>query len=148
MIIIRVKTNEGVTTFPFQQVVIPGTTQKQAYDAEIEAANKAARYIQKTTAAGFIAEVDSIDSKNGKILKKWDHRKHLYGDKYSRRLSYNICSGAYRDTEWAVLGTEEDCNKMAEETNSKVTCWADTTCHIEHVVGPLWQCVYNKPYLD
>lgn len=148
MIILRVKTNDGITTFPFQQIMIPGTTEKQAHDAEIEAANKAAYYVMKTTAAGFIAEADSIDSTSGKILKKWDHQQHLYGDKYSRRLSYHIRGGAYQDTKWAVLGTEEECNRLAEKTNAEATCWASVTCHVEHLVGPLWQCVYCDPYKD
>jgi hypothetical protein len=148
MIILKAKTNDGVTTFPFHQVLIPGTTPQQARDAELEAANKAAYYVMKTSAAGFIAEAESVDSASGKILKKWDHRQHLYGDKYSRRLSYHIRGGAYQDTEWAVLGTEEECLRMAEETNAKATCWASVSAHVEHIVGPLWQTVFTDPYKD
>ena len=148
MIILRTKTNDGVKTFLFHQVLIPGTTPQQAHDAELEAANKAAYYVMKTSAAGFIAEAESVDSTSGKILKKWDHRQHLYGDKYSRRLSYHIRGGAYQDTKWAVLGTEEECLRMAEETNAKATCWASVSAHVEHIVGPLWQTVFTDPYKD
>lgn len=147
MIILRVKTNDGITTFPFQQIMIPGTTEKQARAAELETANKAAHYIQKTTAAGFIAEAESADSTSGKILKQWDNC-WKYGNKISRRLSYHIRSGAYQDTEWAVLGTEEECCRMAEETNAKATCWASVSAHVEHIVGPLWQTVFTDPYKD
>lgn len=147
MIILRVKTNDGITTFPFQQIMIPGTTEKQARAAELEAANKAARYIQKTTAAGFIAEAESVDSTSGKILKQWDNC-WSYGDKVSRRLSYHIQSGAYKDTEWAVLGTEEECHRMADETNAKAVCWASVSAHVEHIVGPLWQTVFTDPFKD
>ena len=147
MVILRVKTNDGITTFPFQQVVIPGTTPKQAHAAELEAANKAAYYIKKTTAAGFIAETKSADSTSGKILDQWDNR-WKYGDKVSRRLSYHVRSGAYQDTEWAVLGTEKECLRMAEETNAKATCWASVSARIEHIAGPLWQTVFCDPYKD
>ena len=148
MIIMKTKTDKGVTTFVFHQVVIPGTTAEQAKHAEHEAANKAAGYVMRTSAAGFVAEVDSADSTHGKILKQWDNYKSISDGRKFRTLRYHIQSGAYKDTKWAVLGTEEECLEMATETNSKATCWASVTCHVEHLVGPLWQCVYCDPYKD
>lgn len=133
MYILRAKTDDNITTFSFQI---------------LEAANEAASYVMRTSAAGFIAEVESESSTNGKILKKWDHKRHLYGDRYARKLSYTTQSGAYRDTVWAVLGHEEECRHMADETNAKADCWASTTCHVKHLVGPLWQCVFCDPYKD
>ena len=148
MIIMKTRTDKGITTFVFHQVVIPGTTAEQAKHAEFEAAHKAAKYVMRTSAAGFIAEVDSPDSTCGKILKPWDHYKTMLDGRKIRSLRYHIQGGAYRSSEWAVLGTEEECNKMAEETNAEAKCWADITCHVEHIVGPLWQCVYHDPYKD
>ena len=139
MIILRTKTDDGVRTFQFVE---------SSREAELTCANKAAYYIMKTTAAGFIAETDSVDAARGKILQKWDHACILFGTEYRRKLSYSIKYGNYSDTVWAVIGTEKECIRMAEETNAKCTCWASTTCHVEHLCGPLWQCVYTDPYKD
>ena len=144
MIIIRTKTDKGITTFPFVQVVIPGTTTEQAKAAELEAAKQAASWIMRTTAAGFMAEVDSEDSTSGKILEKWDHRTR-YG---KRDLWYQIKYGPYKDDTSAVFGTEEQCLQMAEEINKKSSSWWDTNAYAEHVVGSLWQCVIVHPFTD
>lgn len=148
MIILKTKTDEGVQVFNFTQVVIPGTTEEEAAEASIEAAMKAATYIMKTSAAGFVAEVNSINDTRGKILKAWDHKKRIYGNTYRRELSYNIKYGAYKDHVWAVLGTEENCLEMASQQNKKCQGWYDTSAHVEHLVGSLWQVVYTSPYLD
>ena len=144
MIIIRTKTDMGITTFPFVQPVIPGTTEKQAKSAELEAAKEAVSWIMKTTAAGFMAEVESEDSTSGKILQKWDHCTR-YG---KRDLWYQIKYGAYKDDVSAIFGTEEQCLQMAEEINKKASSWWDTNAHVEHVVGSLWQTVIVHPYTD
>lgn len=133
MFIVRTKADSGIKTFVFQ-----------TYDG----AEKAVNWVMKTTAAGFLAEVKAEDSTKGKILREWDRKHRLYADKYTRGLSYNIRSGRYRDTIYAVLGSEEECLAMAKKTNDEITCWASTHCHVEHLVGPLWQCVYTEPYTD
>lgn len=133
MFIVRTKTDSGINTFSFKTK---------------EGAEQAAGWIMKTSAAGFIAEAESADSMKGKILQNWDHKRRLYADKYSRKLEYDIKYGRYRDTVYAVLGTEDECLKMSEETNAEAVCWASTHCHVEHLVGPLWQCVYTEPYTD
>ena len=148
MFILRTKTDDGIKTFVFHQPIIPGTTAKMAREAEFEAAHKASNYIMRTSAAGFIAEVNSPEDTRGALVKKWDHKRRLWKDMYVRQLNYTVDSGRYRDRVWAVLGTEEECRTMADETNAKAECWADIRCHIEHLVGPLWQCVYCDPYKD
>lgn len=133
MLILRTKTDDGITTFVFENE---------------SDATKAAQYVMKTTAAGFVAKVNSPEDTKGEILQKWDHKHHLYGNKYERSLSYYIRHGRYRDTEWAVIGTKKECDEMAEKTNKNATCWADTTCCVQHLIGPVWQCVHTSPYLD
>ena len=133
MYIIRTKTDDGIKTFPFQT---------------LEGLKKAAEYVKRTSAAAFSAEVDSETDTKGKLIEKWDHKYRLYGNEYRRALSYDIRSGAYRDDEWGVLGTEMECLEMARKQNAKITCWADTNCHVEHIVGVLWVCVYTRPYTD
>ena len=129
MFILRTKTKDGIQTFPF------GTE---------EGVNKGAEWVMLTTAAGFIADVDDIDSKNGKVLKKWDHSTK-FG---SSSLHYTIKCGAYKDTVTATIGTEMDCLALAEQCNEKCEGWWSRSAHVEHLVGPLWQVVYTTPYLD
>lgn len=133
MYILRAMTDDGIKTFPFQT---------------IDGLEKATEYVMRTSAKGFTAEVDSEDAKAGKVIKAWDHKKHLYGNVYRRSLKYDIRSGAYRDDVWGRLGTEEECLAMAKEQNDKITCWADTHCNVEHIVGVLWVCVYTRPFTD
>ena len=148
MFILRMLTDDGIQTLVFDQPIIPGTTAKMARDANIEASNKAAQYVMKTSAAGFIAEVESPDDMQGKIVKKWDHKTHLYGDKYARHSSYSIRYGKYRDTVDGYLGTEEWCRNKCDEVNKDCEGWYSKHAHLEHIVGPLWQCVVTSPYLD
>ena len=117
--------------------------QKLPFNTE-EGALKAANWVMKTSAAGFVAEVEDVNATHGKILKKWDHTSR-FG--YSS-LHYTIQHGAYRDTISATLGTEEDCLAMAEECNSKCQGWFDRSASVEHLVGSLWQVKFTDPYLD
>lgn len=133
MLILRMKTDEMVTTFTFQTK---------------EGLEKATKYVKRTSAAGFTAETDSPDSTHGKILEKWDHKHHLYGDRYVRDSSYSIKYGAYKDTEDGYLGTEEWCMRKCEEVNKDYDGWWCRRAHMEHIVGPLWVCVVVDPYLD
>lgn len=129
MFILRVKTKEDVQTFPFETE---------------EGLSEGAEWIMRTTAAGFTAIVDSENSKNGKILKKWDH-----STKFGHSaLHYTIKCGAYKDTVTATIGTEMDCLALAEQCNEKCEGWWCRRAHVEHLVGPLWQVVYTDPYLD
>lgn len=109
-----------------------------------DGAIKGAGWVMKTSAAGFIAESESIDSTHGRIIKKWDHTsKYGYAS-----LHYTVQSGAYKDTVSATLGTEQDCLAMASECNAKCQGWFDRSARVEHLVGPLWQTVFTDPYLD
>ena len=129
MYVLRVKDKDGVQTFTFNLE---------------EAVYKAADWVMRTTAAGFIAEVESSDSTHGKILKKWDH-----SGKYGHSsLHYTVQSGAYKDRITATLGTETNCLNMAEECNKNCNGWWCRSAHVEHIVGPLWQVVYTDPYTD
>ena len=133
MYIMRIKTKvEGkvrVQTLPFMTE---------------DGAIKAAGYVMKTSAAGFIAKTESLEATTGKIIKKWDHTsKNGYAS-----LHYIIQHGAYKDTISATIGTEEDCLAMAGECNSKCQGWFDRSACVEHLVGPLWQVKFTDPYLD
>ena len=149
MIIVRMLTNDGIQNFVFNQPVIPGTTRQMADAASMEAAKKAASYIRKTSAAGFIAIVENADDKTGKIIDRWDNCG-IYGANGNvvvRYNNYTIREGKYRDCIYAYLGTEEWCAEYAKETNKGTAGWG-ARAHIEHIVGPLWQCVVTVPYLD
>ena len=144
MIILRTKTDTGITTFTFNQIVLPGTTQHDADLADFDAARRAAKVVKRTSAAGFIAWVDSANDTHGRIIEKWDH----IGKMGFRSLTYDIQYGRYKDEIYAVIGTEEFCNTKAENINARCECWADDTAHVEHVAGPVYICVVKRPYTD
>lgn len=128
MYILRMKDKNGIQTLPFG-------TEKGAFDG--------AAWVMKTTAAGFIAEAEDVNSTHGKILKQWDH-----STKWGSSLHYTVQSGAYKDTITATIGTEMDCLALSEQCNEKCEGWWCRHAHVEHLVGPLWRVVFTDPYLD
>lgn len=147
-LIVRVMADDGVMTFDCTQPLVPNMTEQEAKKASLEIAGQIIFWVKRTSAAGFVAEVRNPDDMRGKILKKWDNKELLYGDKFIRRLCYNIRGGAYSDTVYAYLGTEDSCSKRAEKINKDCKGWWCTSARIEQLCGPLWQCVVTKPYLD
>ena len=127
MYVIRTKDKEGkVTTFNFQTV------------GDL---NMALYYFSKTNAEWFAAEVQSANAAKGRIIRK-------EAGSWGKTLSYNVKYGAYKDTVWGVLGTEEWCRAEADKTNNAVQCWADVTASVEHIAGTLWAVVKTDPYKD
>ena len=124
---IRTRNSEGkVTAFDFQTV------------GELDTAIK---YFSKTDAEWFAAEVKKTGSAKGQIIRQEAGCR-------GKTLSYGIRYGAYRDTVWGVLGTEEWCKTEADKTNAEVRCWADVTAKVEHIAGSLWAVVKTDPYKD
>lgn len=126
MYIIKTRKENAVTVFYFDRR---------------EDLDKACRFLGKTNAEWFAAEVKHADSRTGHIIQKEDGC-------YGKTLSYVIQNRAYRDYVYAVLGTEGDCKKAAAEKNAQVRCWADMTAEAEPITGDLWQVVYTDPYKD
>lgn len=127
MFTIRTKNKEGkVTAFNFQTL------------GEL---NTAICYFSKTDAEWFAAETKTADATKGRIIRK-------EAGNYGKTLSYNIECGAYKDTVWGILGTEEWCKAEADKTNAAVHCWADVTAKVKNIVGSLWTVVKTDPYKD
>ena len=91
----------------------------------------------------FAAEVESLDSKVGRVIGIWNEKKEP-----SYWPGYTISSGAYKDSEWVEFGTEEQCKQWANETNAQGQCYFDTSASASHVVGTLWRTKYYRPYND
>lgn len=127
MFTIRTRNKEGkVTAFNFQT---------------LGDLNTAIYYFGKTNAEWFAAEVKSADDTRGRIIRKET-------GSWGKTLSYNVKYGAYKDTVWGILGTEEWCRAEADKTNNAVRCWADVTASVEHIAGSLWAVVKTDPYKD
>lgn len=131
MYILRTKTNDGIRTFEFE-------TMQDMRDA--------AYYVKQTSADGFMAVLGS-DPMHGKVIEQWAHHSSWGGQIHSN-LSYSEKQRAYADGKSMTLGAEEECRRMAKETNDKVTCWADMYARVEHLVGSLWQTVFVCPFTD
>lgn len=97
--------------------------------------------LANTGCAGFLAMSRDPAGKTGKVLQQWSASKYAH-------LSETISHGAYRDHVWRVFGTKEECEKMVEETNAQVRCWADVHAKLVQIVGSLWACEKTDPYKD
>lgn len=98
--------------------------------------------LANTGCAGFLAMSRDPAGKTGKVLQQWS------ADSKYAHLSETISHGAYRDHVWRVFGTKEECEKMVEETNAQIRCWADVHAKLVQIVGSLWACEKTDPYKD